>query len=101
MLVLSILIMSALAVAVASFFVAGGQWLLFVSAALVLTAFYLSRRTSRANAALDALADAARPPARAHLTVTLDDQIIESGRPGDAGPTANQVPSESGRAVAS
>jgi hypothetical protein len=46
MLVLSILIMLALGAAVVSFFIAGAQWLLLVSAALVLFAFYLSRRGS-------------------------------------------------------
>ncbi len=82
MLVLSILIMLALAVAVASFFIATAQWLLFASAALVLLAFYLSRRTSRrildANAGLDS---AAVRPARQRLTVTIDNDIVlESGR---------------------
>ena len=90
MLVLSILIMLALAVAVASFFIATAQWLLFASAALVLLAFYLSRRTSRrildANVGLD---PASARPVRERLTVTINNDILESGRHRDlpdAGP---------------
>jgi membrane protein implicated in regulation of membrane protease activity len=79
-LVLSILIMLALAVAVASFFIATAQWLLFASAALVLLAFYLSRRASRSI--LEATGPDSTPsrPVRKRLAVTINDEIIESGR---------------------
>lgn len=81
MLVLSILIMLALAVAVASFFIATAQWLLFASAALVILAFYLSRRASRAVLESGSERDRAPiSPARERLIVTIDERILESGR---------------------
>jgi membrane protein implicated in regulation of membrane protease activity len=80
-LVLSILIMLALAVAVASFFIASAQWLLIASAALVLLAFYLSRRASRAIPDSDQGGEhAPARPARERLTVTVDHEVLESGR---------------------
>jgi hypothetical protein len=80
-LVLSILIMLALAVAVASFFIATAQWLLFASAALVLLAFYLSRRASRSILDASTGPDSAPAlPVRKRLTVTIDNEILESGR---------------------
>ena len=81
MLVLSILIMLALGVAVASFFIAGAQWLLILSAALVLFAFYLSRRA--AHSIPDPSREAGPAPlrpVREHLQVTIDDQAPELGR---------------------
>ncbi len=79
MLVLSILLMLALAVAVASFFIASAQWLLFASAALVILAFYLSRRASRSILESD-LGGHPAPAARERLTVPVDHEILESGR---------------------
>jgi uncharacterized protein (DUF58 family) len=82
-LVLSVLIILAMAVAVASFFIASAQWLLLASAALVFLAFYLSRRAPKGFADFDLSAGqrpAVRP--REHLTVTIDQDIVgpESGR---------------------
>jgi hypothetical protein len=85
MLILSILIVCALASAVVSFFVAGGTWLLCVTVVLVMLAFYLSRRTSRiaAQSAADGESDigpAARAP-RTHLRVIVDERMfLRSGR---------------------
>jgi len=70
-LVLSVLIIAALAAAVASFFVSGTEWLLFVSAGLVVLAFYVSRRTSKGLPGPD-VEDSA-PPARDHLIVTIEE----------------------------
>ncbi len=77
MLILSVLIILALGVAVAGFFIGGGQWLLAISAALVLYAFYVSRRTSRINADLDAEIAANDRPVRERLVVTIDNGIID------------------------
>ncbi len=77
MLALSILIISALAVAVVSFFGAGLQWLLLVSAALVLWAFYLGRPVKRApeSEAEFGLDQQPRPLSLRPLSV-LDDEIL-------------------------
>jgi hypothetical protein len=47
MVVLSVLIISALVTAVASIFIVGAQWLLLITAALIIAAFGFSRRSSR------------------------------------------------------
>jgi hypothetical protein len=99
MLVLSILIILALAVAVASFFVASAQWLLFISAGLVLLAFYLSRRASHG---IGEPASSERSPAprklREHLTVHEELPPREIGRPHDGDTDSHH---DNGRAVAS
>jgi hypothetical protein len=78
MLFLSVLIILALGVAVAGFFITGGQWLLVLSGALVLSAFYVSRRTAKTNAELDAeIAANDGRPARERLVVTIDNGIID------------------------
>jgi uncharacterized protein (DUF58 family) len=81
MLILSALIISALGSAVASFFIAGGQWLLFVSAALVILAFYASQLSAKANSEPEV--NTKNGPVhhvRQELTVTIDDRIIEDSR---------------------
>ena len=86
MLVLSILIMLALGVAVASFFISGAQWLVFLSAALVLFAFYLSRRAAPTTSSPDSDDDPtaarrrSRRPGQPDLRVAIDDGALESGR---------------------
>jgi hypothetical protein len=75
-LILSVLIILALGVAVAAF-IGGGPWLLAGSAGLVLYAFYLSRRTSRIHADLDAEIAANDRPVRERLVVTIDNGIID------------------------
>jgi membrane protein implicated in regulation of membrane protease activity len=81
-LALSILIVLALALAVASFLIVDAQWLLVGSAALVFFAFYLSRRASRASSGGAAegtnSADGTRqprPPVLEPLKVTVDAPI--------------------------
>jgi hypothetical protein len=84
MLVLSILIMLALGAAVVSFFIAGAQWLLLVSAALVLFAFYLSRRVPSSMAANDPVVQTLEPlsPSTTESpTATIDDQRPQSAQP--------------------
>jgi membrane protein implicated in regulation of membrane protease activity len=81
MVLLSFLIVAALVVAVASFLFAGAQWLLVISAALVVAAFYLSRRATP-----PATSDAdpqAQPTVntRARLRVSIDSWTLpRSGR---------------------
>jgi hypothetical protein len=89
MLVLSILIMLALGAAVVSFFIAGAQWLLLVSAALVLLAFYLSRRVPSSMAATDPIAESLQPrPPWVHESpaVTIEDERPRLDRPRDTEP---------------
>ena len=74
----SFLIVAALIAAVASFLVPGTQWLLFVSAALVFGAFYLSRRASKSIATPNTHT---KPPARPHVHVAIDHNVpLPSGR---------------------
>jgi hypothetical protein len=76
-LALSILIILALGVAVASFFVEGTHWLLFASLGLVVLAFYLSRRPVRVRSGSgDDAESLGGPPIRQRLIVTMDDDII-------------------------
>jgi hypothetical protein len=78
-LVLSVLIIAALAVAVASFFVAGTQWLLIVSAGLIVLAFYVSRRTSRGGP--DPEVEHSPAPVRGQVGASIDQLgLDESGR---------------------
>jgi membrane protein implicated in regulation of membrane protease activity len=81
MVVLSFLIVAALMVAVASFLFSGAQWLLLISAALVVAAFYLSRRaTPSATSDLDPQDQPASNP-RARLRVSIDSwSLPRSGR---------------------
>jgi membrane protein implicated in regulation of membrane protease activity len=102
-LVLSLLIIAALAVAVASFFVAGTQWLLFGSAGLIVLAFYVSRRTSRGQP--DPEVEHSATPARGQLSGPINELALdESGRdrdgtnPADLNDSSRQP--EAGRAIA-
>jgi membrane protein implicated in regulation of membrane protease activity len=103
-LVLSVLIIAALAVAVASFFVAGTQWLLVVSAGLVVLAFYVSRRASRGVPDPDGEHSAA--PVRGRVSASIDQLgLDESGRDHDSADSDRVEESdrqpEAGRAIAS
>jgi hypothetical protein len=103
-LVLSVLIIAALAVAVASFFVADSQWLLVVSAGLIVLAFYLSRRTSRGVPDPDA--EHAAAPVRGHLTGPIDKLgLDETGHDRDGTDpddvTGSDRAPDAGRAIAS
>lgn len=103
MLVLSVLIIAALAVAVASFFVADSQWLLVVSAGLIVLAFYLSRRTSRGVPDPDAEPAA---PVRGHLTGPIDKLGLDETGPDRDGTDPDDVAGsdrapDAGRAIAS
>jgi uncharacterized protein (DUF58 family) len=97
-LILSVLIAAALGTAVASSMIQGAQWLLFLSAALVVIAFYASRRATKLAADRSTEPDelTASSPVRIHLQVVLDQGIALglSGRhrgqgdtPGDGEPS--------------
>jgi membrane protein implicated in regulation of membrane protease activity len=96
MLVLSILIILALAVAVASFFITDAQWLLFISAGLVLLAFYLSRRTSNGIAEPDTGNSARTRKPGEHLSVVVDEQSFDSGQHHEPAPIESDDPDASG-----
>ncbi len=96
MLVLSILIILALAVAVASFFIENAEWLLLVPAALVLVAFYLSRRPARGRLeASSTIDEPGRRPAREHLRVIIDPRIIRAGSGRHRDSAESAAPAES------
>ena len=78
MLVLSILIVLALASAVSSIFLSGAPWLLIVTAGLVIAAFYLSRRTTSQQLPdeVQTVSAGRGETGRAHLRVSVDEQIL-------------------------
>jgi membrane protein implicated in regulation of membrane protease activity len=81
MVVLSFLIVAALVVAVASFLFSGAQWLLLVSAALVIAAFYLSQRPTPSAPSDTDPQDQPAANTRPRLRVSIDSWSLPgSGR---------------------
>jgi hypothetical protein len=78
MLVLSILIVLALVTAVTSIFVAGAQWLLVITAALVIGAFYTTMRSARGldRGRVTTVRPNARDKSGDYLRVSVDHGVL-------------------------